>query len=64
MRPFGVSIRIWPSPSTERADSGSFTTSAKRRLPSTIWVTFSPSTSACSADSTCGAGTPYCAAAA
>ena len=64
MRPFGVSIRIWPRPSTERADSGSRTTSAKRRPPSTIWLIFSPSTRLCRAASTCGAGTPYCAAAA
>jgi len=43
----------------ERALSGRRTTSAKRRPPSTICVTFSPSTRACSADNTCGAGTPY-----
>ncbi len=64
IRPLGVSMRIWLKPSIERADSGSRTTSAKRRLPSTICATRSPSTRPCSVARICGAATPYCAAAA
>ena len=57
--PEGVSISICPRPSSDRADSGSRTTSANRRPPSMIWVTLSPSTSDCSVESTCEPDKPY-----
>ena len=64
IRPVGVSISILFNPLIERASSGSLTTNAKRRPPSTIWAILSPSTNDCSVARTCGAGTPYRAAAA